>query len=238
MRVTIFNQKGGVGKTTVAIHLARALGPRTLLIDLDPQATATQLLGLGNANDGIYDALEGIAGLASIVVDCDWGFAVAPATIDLAGFERERLERQESRLVELLNHAAYPSYSNVVIDCPPGVGFLAQNALVASDKAVIVTEPNFPSLMGLAAAIESVSVIHDHYNSRLAFAGIVLNKVLQTSEAKYRLGEVEEALGKEQILCRIPQRAAIAEAAGLLEPCTHPALTGPIDDLKERLLNG
>lgn len=236
MIITVFNQKGGVGKTTVAIHLARALGAGTLLIDLDPQASATNLVGLGGTSEGIYDTLIGVVGLADVLVDSDWGFTVAPATIDLAGFERKKIGRQETRLAEALNAMAFPAFEYVVIDCAPGVGWLAQNALVASDKAVIVTEPNFPSMLGLAEAIASVETIRTHYNPRLSFAGIVLNNVLATSESRYRLSEVEGALGSSQILCRIPQRAAIAEAAGQLRPCTHPALTSAINDLKVSLI--
>lgn len=236
--ITVFNQKGGTGKTTVAIHLARALGPQTLFIDLDPQATATHLVGLGGATEGISDALEGTARLSDITLSSPWGFTVAPATVELALFERERLERQESRLSALLDQAAFPRYEHIVIDCPPGVGYLAQNALVASDRAVIVTEPNFPSMLGLVEAIDSIFAIRERYNARLGFAGVALNKVLPTSEARYRLGELTEQLGANKILCRIPQRAAIAEAAGELRPCTHPALTGQINELKERLTNG
>lgn len=238
MRFTIFNQKGGTGKTTVAIHLARMLGPNTLLIDLDPQATATNLVGLDEVDEGIYDALEGTASLSDIVLESPWGFSVAPATTKLALFERERMEKQESRIAQVLDNTVYPAFEHIVIDSPPGVGYLAQNALVASDRAVIVTEPNYPAMLGLAEAIDSIRVIGGDYNPKLEFSGVVVNKVLATSESRYRIAELTELIGAEKILCRIPQRAAIAEAAGELRPCTHPALTGQINELKERLING
>ena len=236
MRITVFNQKGGTGKTTVAIHLARALGEGTKLIDLDPQGSATHLLGVDNPGRGLYQALKGEVSLESVLVNVEkWGVALAPATIDLAGFERERLSRQESRLSDLLEQS---EGGHVVIDCPPGVGWLAQNALVASDLAVIVTEPSYPAMLGLREAIASVEAIRRRFNPRLRFGGVVLNRVLPTSESRYRLKEVAAALGGQRILCRIPQRAAVAEAAGELRPCEHPAITSGINELKERLLNG
>ncbi len=237
MRITLCNQKGGTGKTTVAIHLALAFGSHTLLIDLDPQATATNLVGLSSAGEGIYDVLEGIADLSDIVVQSPWGFNVAPATIDLARFERERLQRQESRLSRVLDQVAFPDYDNIVIDCPPGVGYLAQNALIASHKAVIVGEPTYPAMLGLAEAIDSIRVVASDHNPKLEFAGVALNRVTATAESRYRIQELSEGIGAEAILCKIPQRAAIAAAAGELRPCTHPALTAQIDSLRERLLN-
>jgi chromosome partitioning protein len=163
----IANQKGGVGKTTTAINLATALaavGEQVLLIDLDPQGNASTGLGVPrNARaPGSYEFILGLSPLAECVRSSQIpGLSVMPASVSLAGAEIELIdmERREHRLSEALatdEAAARKRWSTILIDCPPSLGLVTLNALVAVDAVLVPLQAEFLALEGIGALVNTV----------------------------------------------------------------------------------
>jgi chromosome partitioning protein len=176
----ITNQKGGVGKTTTAINLAACVaeaGYETLLVDLDPQCNAT--LGLGIPKDGattIYDVLIGSAMLEEIVlatgIERLW---VAPAGPDLAGatVELPGAEGSEASLRTALEPVR-DRYAFILVDCPPSLGPLTVNALVAADRVIVPVQAEYFALEGLAGLLDTLALVQRDLNPRLTVAGMLL----------------------------------------------------------------
>jgi len=182
--LAIANQKGGVGKTTTAINLATALAATAggvLLIDLDPQGNASTGLGFSRADrpEGSYSLLMGHATLDRATrTTFIPHLSLLPAEPDLAGAEIELVsqERREFRLREALASLrgnASP-YSHVLIDCPPGLGLLTLNALVAADAVLVPLQCEFFALEGLTQLLRTIEVVRHKLNPALQLKGIVL----------------------------------------------------------------
>ncbi|MCU1657347.1 MAG: Chromosome segregation ATPase, partial [Pseudonocardiales bacterium] len=183
--MTVANQKGGVGKTTSAVNIAAALalhGVRVLLIDLDPQGNASTALGVGHAvgTPSVYDVLLGGRPIAEVATTVEFteNLWCVPATLDLAGADIEltsqvareyRLHRAVTTLLE-----GPSSYDYIFIDCPPSLGLLTLNALVAGREVLIPIQCEYYALEGLAQLLNTVDLVRAHLNPTLAVSTVLL----------------------------------------------------------------
>jgi chromosome partitioning protein len=181
--MTIANQKGGVGKTTTAVNLAASLsqhGCRVLVIDLDPQGNASTALDVEHhvGRDSIYNSLVEERPLSEVITEVAGmpGLFCAPATIDLAGAEIELVPMvaRELRLTRALEQLDTSSLDYVLIDCPPSLGLLTVNALVAAEEVLIPIQCEYYALEGLEQLLRTVELVRGHLNGRLRISTILL----------------------------------------------------------------
>ena len=178
--VSIFNQKGGVGKTTTCVNFAAALGlkgKKTLLVDLDPQGNTTSGVGIDKTEieKSTYDILINDEAAKDIVIKTEFkNLSVLPANMNLAGAELE-LAEEENRF-KALKKALAPlvmEYDYIIIDCPPSLGLLSLNALTASDTLIVPLQCEYYALEGLSQLIHTINLIQDRLNNDLEIDGIV-----------------------------------------------------------------
>lgn len=225
--LAVSNQKGGVGKTTTAINLARAAvvdGLRVLLIDLDPQGNATlSTLPTTPTPDmiGLADALmeRSPDTLADVIVPSVWdGLDLAPTTGDaaLTAVRNELLTTNEGgrehRLAQQVQVIA-DRYDLIVIDCPPALDQLTLNGLVAADAVLIVTHAKLYSVQGIASLLRNIATIREYYNPTLTVAGIIVNQYeAQTKGAQAAMTDLAGIPGVSILEPPIPKRVVIADA--------------------------
>ncbi len=179
--LAVANQKGGVGKTTTTINLATALaavGRRVLIFDLDPQGNASTCLGIDRSmrRTGSYEVIVNGASITNAVTPTEVpGLSVVPSSLDLSGAELELvdLDRREYRLREALDGLP-TEYQYVLIDCPPALGLLTLNAMVAADGVLVPLQCEFLALEGLSQLVRTVDRVKTAFNQRLQIQGIVL----------------------------------------------------------------
>ena len=224
----IANQKGGVGKTTTAVNMAACVadaGHSTLLVDLDPQCNATLALGRSkHSRPTVYSCLSGELTLEAAAVPTPVErLHLVPSTPDLAGANMElpRLPGSETRLREALG-AVQERYEYSFLDCPPSLGPLTVNALVAADRVMVPVQTEYFALEGLAGLLDTLSLIQRELNPRLAVAGMILTmhdgrtRLAQDVEREVRLHFPELVFDTV-----IPRNVRIGEAPSFGLPVTR-----------------
>jgi chromosome partitioning protein len=221
IRVAIANQKGGVGKTTTAINLATALaaiGWKVLLIDIDPQGNASTGLGVPQSKRerSSYDVLIGSASLQESVVPTRVPrLDLLPATMDLSGAEVELvgMEGRAHRLERALSAVQAGRWDICLIDCPPSLGLLTVNGLVAARQLLVPLQSEFFALEGLSQLLQTVERIRIAYNPELAILGIALTMFDRRNRLSQQVSDdVRACLGQVVFDTVIPRNVRLSEA--------------------------
>ena len=218
--LAVANQKGGVGKTTTAVNLATALaacGRDVLIVDLDPQGNATTGLGLlGQRREkSIYQVITEGASLADTMMNTMvGGMTLVPSSLELVGAEVELVagERREFRLRDALE-SVVSAFDYVLIDCPPALGLLTLNALVAADAVLVPLQTEFYALEGLSHLLRTVERVKRAFNPPLEIQGIVLTMVDRRNNLSEMVArDVRAHLGNKVYDTVIPRNVRVSEA--------------------------
>jgi chromosome partitioning protein len=219
--IAIANQKGGVGKTTTAINVGTALaatGQRVLLVDLDPQGNASTGLGITRAEreHSSYDLLVTDVDLVDVAVPTKVpGLDIIPATQDLSGAEIELIEfdARTHRLDSAIARHAAQRWDVILIDCPPSLGLLTVNAMVAAHALLVPLQCEFFALEGLGQLLNTVERIRSRFNPGLSILGVVLTMYDRRNRLTDQVSDdVRAVLGRVVFDTVIPRNVRLSEA--------------------------
>ncbi len=227
--ISIFNQKGGVGKTTTAVNLCAVLGARgkkILLVDIDPQGNATSGFGINKqeVETSTYDMLIEEVPAKNILQKTDYkNVFLLPANINLAGADLDlsEVEGREKRLKDALA-AIHEEFDFIFIDCPPSLGLLAVNALTASDTVLVPIQCEFYALEGLSQLVSTIRSIKMSFNKRLEIEGIIFTMFDNRLNLNQQVvEEVEKFFPGKAFKNKIPRNVRLSEAPSFGMPVLY-----------------
>ncbi|MBO6119422.1 MAG: ParA family protein [Lachnospiraceae bacterium] len=218
--IAITNQKGGVGKTTTAINLSAALAEanqKILLVDFDPQINATSGIGveLDDNDETVFDAIHNKEKIRNIIINnVVANLDLLPGSIELSSLETELVSKQDREMVlKNVIDTVKDDYDFIIIDCPPAVGILTVNALVASDACIIPVQCEYFSLEGLNQVLNAIEIVRSNMNPSLKIEGLLFTMF----DSRTRLGQDVVAMVKGKMKVKIfetmiPRNIRLAEA--------------------------
>ena len=219
--IAVTNQKGGVGKTTTSVNLSAALaymGKKVLLVDIDPQANATQGIGVDRSSLSltVYDAITQSTPLKDIIISTDVkNLDIVPANIDLAGVEIELSQVKSGREQRITNalETVKERYDFVIIDCPPALGLLNTNALTASDAVLIPVQCEYYALEGLTQLLNTILLTQKVFNEKLTIEGVLLTMLDSRTNLGIEVSQEVRKYFREKVYdVVIPRNIKLSEA--------------------------
>lgn len=224
--IAVMNQKGGVGKTTTAVNLAACLaeaGQAVLLVDMDAQGNATSGLGIDKdriKSSGYEVLIEGVSAKKACVKTAVEGLSVLPATIALAGAEVElvNMVSRETKLRDALDKLK-KKFEYILIDCPPSLGLLTVNALVAAGSVLVPIQCEYYALEGVAQLLQTIRSVSGNWNPSLHLEGVVLTMFDGRTNLSLQVAdEVKKHFGEKVYRTLIPRNVRLSEAPSYGEP--------------------
>ena len=219
--IAVTNQKGGVGKTTTSVNLSAALaymGKKVLLVDIDPQANATQGIGVDRSSLSltVYDAITQSTPLKDIIISTDVkNLDIVPANIHLAGVEIELSQVKSGREQRIRNalETVKERYDFVIIDCPPALGLLNTNALTASDAVLIPVQCEYYALEGLTQLLNTILLTQKVFNEKLTIEGVLLTMLDSRTNLGIEVSQEVRKYFREKVYdVVIPRNIKLSEA--------------------------
>lgn len=227
--ISIFNQKGGVGKTTTCINFAAALGrkgKKTLLVDIDPQGNSTSGVGVDKSDISAssYDLLINETPAKDVIINTEFkNLDVLPANMNLAGAELELAENENRfKVLKKALASVVMEYDYIIIDCPPSLGLLSLNALTASDTLIVPLQCEYYALEGLSQLVGTVRTVKQNYNEHLELEGIIFT--MYDSRLKLNqqvMEEVDKFFPNKSYRTVIPRSVKLAEAPSFGAPVIY-----------------
>lgn len=228
--IAVANQKGGVGKSTTVVNLAAYLGSRgfkVLCIDSDPQGNTTTAFGVKkkSASASTYDVIIGKARIQEAIIETAFdNVSIVPATESLAGCEIElsNLENNRMKRLKMQILTCREDYDYIFIDCPPALGLITINALVACDAIIVPMLAEFFALEGLSQLVNTIKIVKTNYNPSLSIEGIVFTMFdSRLNVANDVVAEVEKYFPDKVFSTKIPRNVRLSEAPSHGKPVMY-----------------